>query len=74
MDINDTNPERHSFPTVRQAVEVALAIFALGSLCAFLRICFDTVVSPESSADAKRWAQSVIAGIVGALVGALIRR
>jgi hypothetical protein len=72
MNIDQEDSRTYSF--YREVREIVLAIMAFGIVCECLRVCFATVVSLESSADAKRWAQSVIAAVVGVLVGAVLRR
>lgn len=61
-----------------RALDVVRASVPLGAAAAAAAACvylsLETVLDEESSAEAKRWAQSVVTGLAGLLVGLVATR
>ena len=59
---------------VRLFKDVVLFVVAIIFMLIIVENCFHTLVSAETSPDAKRWAQSVLSALVGGLSGYLIKK
>lgn len=68
-----TRLSSRALDVVRASVPLGAAAAAAAAACVYLSL--ETVLDEESSAEAKRWAQSVVTGFAGLLIGlALARR
>ena len=70
IEPRETPEERY----VRLFKDVALFLVALVFVVAIGWVSFRTLSSSAASPDEKRWAQSALTGVLGGLVGCLVRK
>lgn len=59
---------------VRLFKDVAVFLVALGFVVIIAWICVATIQSASASADAQKWAMSILTAITGGIVGYLVRK
>ena len=60
--------------TVRLAKDMMVFLLAVLFVGAIYWLCFNSVTSPASSGEEKKWAMSILSGGAGGLVGYLVRK
>ena len=59
---------------VRLGKDVALFSVAIGFVVLMVFLCVETLKSPLTSAEEKKWAMSIISAVTGGLVGYLVKK
>ncbi|WGF90567.1 hypothetical protein [Marinivivus vitaminiproducens] len=59
---------------VRLFKDVVMFLVAVGFAVLIVSLCYATLTSPDTSADEKKWAMSVLSAATGGIIGYLIRR
>jgi cytochrome c biogenesis protein CcdA len=70
IEREETDGERR----VRLGKEIALFAVAIAFVMLIVGYCFSVVVSSTASADAQKWAMSVLTAAVGGLLGFLVKK
>lgn len=70
VEREETTGERR----VRLGKDVALFVLAVVFVGLIVSLCYSTLQDDAASADAKRWAMSVLSAATGGIVGFLVRR
>jgi flagellar biogenesis protein FliO len=85
IDLN-TPPPNHQFSVsvereespaeqgVRLFKDVMLFLVAIGFVALIIWLCFHTLQDKQSSADAQKWAMSVLSAATGGIIGYLVRK
>ena len=85
LNINDP-PEGHQYNLslepkesfserrVRLFKDVMLFLVAIGFVVIIVWLCLGTLQDPASSAEAKKWAMSVLSAATGGILGYLVRK
>lgn len=66
----ETTSERR----VRLFKDVTLFLLAIALVVAIVALCVHTLLTPDASADAQKWAMSLLTGAAGGLIGYLVRK
>ena len=70
IEREETDGERR----VRLFKDLALFIVATGFVIVMAWLCYNTLQDPHASADAKKWAMSILSAAAGGIIGYLVRK
>jgi hypothetical protein len=59
---------------VRLFKDIVLFLMAIGFVILIMWLCFSTLKDINASADAKKWAMSVLSAAAGGIVGYLVKK
>lgn len=59
---------------VRLFKDVVIFLVAIVFVCILFWLCYETLQDEKASADAKKWAMSVLSAAAGGMVGYLVRK
>jgi hypothetical protein len=70
VEREETAAERY----VRLFKDVALFAVAIAFVILIVWLCFDTLISPGTTVEEKKWAMSVLSAAAGGIIGYLVRK
>jgi hypothetical protein len=85
-DINVNNPypnhnfqfklqpnEHYADKFVRLLKDLLLFVVAIGFVSLVILICYDTLTSPSTGSEEKKWAMAIISGAASGVIGYLLK-